>query len=60
MNTVHDIIAQIHSGMEPRLKRPKTRLAERRIEELYRRFAADQISARELLRGLSLFVARKP
>ena len=59
VNTVHDLIAQIHSGMEPRLKRPKTRLAERRIDELYRRFAADRISARELLRGLSFFVAHK-
>ncbi|CAF0881500.1 unnamed protein product [Adineta ricciae] len=57
--TTHDIIFQINSGMEPRIKRPKTRLAERRIEELYRRFEMDQITARELLRGLSLFVAHK-
>lgn len=31
VDTIHDMIRQIHSGMQPRTKRSKTRIAERRI-----------------------------
>ena len=59
VDIVHDIIVQIGTGTEPREKRPKTRIAERRMEVLYRRFENDQITPRSLLRGLSLFEALK-
>ena len=31
VDTIHDMIRQIHSGMQPRTKRSKTRISERRI-----------------------------
>jgi len=57
VNTIHDLIIQINSGMGPRTKRSKVRLAEQRTKELYDRFNNNQIHVEELLRGLSLFVA---
>ena len=54
-----DLIRQIHSGMQPRTKRSKTRIAERCIDELYDRFQNNRITERDLLRGLSLFVVHK-
>ena len=59
VDTVHDMIRQINSGMQPRTKRSKTRIAERRIDELYDRFRNGRITERDLLRGLSLFAAQK-
>ena len=59
VDTIHDIIYQIHSGMLPRKKRAKTRIAGRLIDELYDRFEHNRITEHELLRELSLFVAHK-
>ncbi|CAF1527819.1 unnamed protein product, partial [Rotaria sordida] len=56
VNTIHDLIIQINSGMGPRTKRIKFRIAEQRTKELYNRFNNNQIKVEELLRGLSLFV----
>lgn len=56
---VHGIISQVNSGMQPRMKRSKSRLAEQRIQELYDRFQKKTISIHDLLRGLSFYVAHK-
>ncbi|CAF1623485.1 unnamed protein product [Didymodactylos carnosus] len=57
VDTVHDIIIQINSGMRPRTKRPKSRIVEQRMKELYDRFHNNQITVHDLLRRLSFFVA---
>ena len=59
MDTVHALIDQVNNGMKPATKRSKTRVTERRIEELYTRFKNNRITIDDLLRGLSLFVAHK-
>ena len=59
VDTIHDLIGQIHSGMQPTSKRKMTNIVQRRMEELYERFNNRTISIEELLRGLSLFVAHK-
>ena len=59
VDTIHDLISQIHSGMQPNSKRKMTNIVQRRMEELYERFNNRTISIEELLRGLSLFVAHK-
>ena len=57
MQTVHSLISQINSGMKPRAKRPKSKIAEQRMKELYERFDNKQIDPQELLKELSFFVA---
>ena len=59
VDTVHQLIFQIEVGMEPRIKRTQSRLAEKRISELYARFNNETITAKDLLRGLSFFVGKK-
>ncbi len=58
MNTGHDLILQISSGMRLRTKRSKFRVAEQRTKELYDRFKHNQMTAQELLSGLSFFLLR--
>ncbi|CAF4530398.1 unnamed protein product [Rotaria socialis] len=41
--TVHSLMFQIISGMKPRVKRPKSKVVERRMKELYERFHSKQI-----------------
>lgn len=55
--TVNHLIYQINSGMKPRTKRPKSRIAEQRMTELYERFDQKQIGPQELLKKLSFFVS---
>ena len=55
---MHGIISQVNSGMQPRTKRSKNRLAEQRMKELYDRFQK-AISIHDLLRGLPFYVAHK-
>ena len=57
VDTVHDLIIQVKSGMQPRTKRSNSRIAENRMEELYNRFRNNRITVNELLHGLSFFVA---
>jgi len=57
VNIIHDLIIQISVGMPPRPKRTNTKTAEQRIKGLYHQFHDNQISAPDLLRGLSFFVA---
>jgi hypothetical protein len=54
VDTIHNVTRQINIGMQPRTKRSKTRIVERRIDELYDRFQHNRITERDLLRGLSL------
>jgi hypothetical protein len=58
-NIIHDLILQINSGMQPRSKRSQSKIAEQRIKELYDRFNNNKITAQDLLRGLSFFVANE-
>ncbi|CAF1401753.1 unnamed protein product [Adineta ricciae] len=58
-NTIHDLIQQIHSGMPPRTKRSQTRTAQQRMTELCNRFNQNEITMRDLLRGLSFYVANQ-
>ncbi|CAF4309143.1 unnamed protein product [Rotaria magnacalcarata] len=59
VSTVHDLITQVNTGMQPRTKRLKSRIAEQRITELYNRFNNNQITPHDLLRELSSFVANE-
>lgn len=59
VHTVHDLITQVNCGMQPREKRSQSKIAERRIKELYNRFDHNQITADELLQKLSFFVANE-
>ena len=59
VSTVHDLITQVNTGMGPRTKRSKSRIAEQRIAELYNRFNDNEITPQDLLRGLSFFVANE-
>ncbi|CAF4480748.1 unnamed protein product [Rotaria socialis] len=52
--TVHNLIFQINSGMEPRAKRPESKIAEQHMKELYERFDNKQIDPQELLKELYL------
>ncbi len=56
MNTIHDFVRQINSGMQPRTKQSESRIAEQRINELYDRFNNNKITAQYFLRGLPFFV----
>ena len=56
-HSVHHLIFQINSGMKPPTKRHKSRIAEERMIELYKRFDHKQISPQELLKELSFFVS---
>jgi hypothetical protein len=57
VNRVHDLIIEINSGMCSRTKRFEVPIAEQGTKDLYDRFNNNQIKVKELLRGLSLFVA---
>ncbi|CAF4424172.1 unnamed protein product [Rotaria socialis] len=57
VHTVHNLIFQINSGMKPRAKRPKSKIVEQRMKELYERFDNKQIDPQQLLKQLSFFVA---
>ncbi|CAF4668798.1 unnamed protein product [Rotaria sp. Silwood2] len=57
IQTVHHLIFQINCGMKPRTKRPKSKIADQRMKELYERFDKKQIDPQELLKELSFFVA---
>ncbi|CAF3352145.1 unnamed protein product [Rotaria sp. Silwood1] len=59
INTIHDLIVQINTGMKPRSKRSQSKIAEQRMKELYDRFNNNKITAQDLLRGLSFFVANE-
>ncbi|CAF3387300.1 unnamed protein product [Rotaria socialis] len=52
--TVHNLIFQINSGMEPRAKRPESKIPEQHMKELYERFDNKQIDPQELLKELYL------
>ena len=43
--------------MKPRAKRPKSKIVEQRMKELYERFDNKQIDPQQLLKQLSFFVA---
>lgn len=51
--TVHQLICQINSGMTLRTKRPKSKIADQRMKELYERFDKKHIDPQELLKQLS-------
>ncbi|CAF1362499.1 unnamed protein product [Rotaria sordida] len=59
INTIHDLILQIDTGMQPRSKRSRSKIAEQRMKELYDRFNNNKITAQDLLRGLSFSVANE-
>ncbi|CAF2922927.1 unnamed protein product [Rotaria sp. Silwood2] len=53
VSTVRDLITQINCRMQPRTKRYESRVAEQRTRVLYDRSNSNQITAQDLLRGLS-------
>ncbi len=59
VQTVHDLIAQIDSGMRPREKKTQPNIVEGRIKELYNRFNNKKIKVESLLQELSFFVVHQ-
>jgi hypothetical protein len=59
VNTIHNLILGINSGMRPREKRPLSKTVEETIQELYDRFDKNNIAERELLRELSFLLRVK-
>ncbi len=57
INTIHDLIRQINRGTQPHTKQSQSTFAEQQIEELYDRFNNNNITAQDLLRGLSVLLA---
>ncbi|CAF4406449.1 unnamed protein product [Rotaria socialis] len=49
-----DIQTEVVTGMEPRAKRPESKIAEQHMKELYERFDNKQIDPQELLKELYL------
>jgi hypothetical protein len=59
VQTVHDLIAQINSGMRPREKKNQSKIVEGRIRELYSRFDNKKIAVESLLQELSFYVVHQ-
>jgi len=59
VQTVHDLIAQIDSGMRPREKKTQSKIIQGRIKELYDRFNNKKNQIESLLQEFSFFCALK-
>ena len=59
IQTVHDLISQINSGMRPREKKAQSKVVEQRVKELYQRFNDKKITVDNLLQGLSFYVVHQ-
>ncbi|CAF1532431.1 unnamed protein product [Adineta ricciae] len=59
IDTIHSLVVQIASGMQPQTKRSKSRIVQQRVKELYDRFDNGKISIHDLLHRLSFFVAHE-
>ena len=59
VHTVHDLISQINSGMQPREKKTQSKLVQQRVKELYDRFQNKKITIESLSRELSFYVVHQ-
>jgi hypothetical protein len=59
VQTVHDLITQIDSGIRPREKKTQSKIVERRLKELYDRFNNKKITVESLLQELNFFVVHQ-